>query len=158
MRAVVPGSFDPITNGHLDVIRRARAIFDEVVVAVGANSSKRYLFEPEERLELVRAATADIEGVTAEALHGLLVDFCQAHGAGAIVKGARAATDFDFEVGMARMNESMTGVETVILPAAARWSYVSSTLVREVALLGGDPAPYVPDVVVQRLATRRAHD
>ena len=158
MRAVVPGSFDPITNGHLDVIRRARAIFDEVVVAVGANSSKRYLFEPEERLELVRAATADIEGVTAEPLSGLLVDFCTAHGAGAIVKGARAATDFDFEVGMARMNSSLTGVETVVLPAAAQWSYVSSTLVREVATLGGDATPYVPAVVAHRLATRRAHD
>jgi pantetheine-phosphate adenylyltransferase len=158
VRAVVPGSFDPITNGHLDVIRRARAVFDEVVVAVGANSSKRYLFEPVERLELVRAATAEVEGVTAEPLHGLLVEFCRLHGAGAIVKGARAATDFDFEVGMARMNHSLTGIETVILPAAAQWSYVSSTLVREIALLGGDAAPYVPDVVAQRLATRRAHD
>ena len=158
MRAVVPGSFDPITNGHLDVIRRARAIFDEVVVAVGANSSKRHLFELEERLELVRDATADIEGVTAEPLTGLLVDFCKAHGAGAIAKGARGATDFDFEVGMARMNQSLTGVETVILPAAAQWSYVSSTLVREIATLGGDAAPYVPAVVAERLATRRAHD
>jgi pantetheine-phosphate adenylyltransferase len=158
VRAVVPGSFDPITNGHLDVIRRARAIFDEVVVAVGANSSKRYLFEPAERLELVREATADIEGVTVEALSGLLVDFCRIHDVGAVVKGARAATDFDFEVGMARMNHSLTGIETVILPAAAQWSYVSSTLVREIATLGGDVAPYVPAVVAQRLATRRAHD
>lgn len=155
MRAVVPGSFDPITNGHLDVIRRARAIFDHVVVAVGANSSKRYLFETGERLELVRAATADIDGVTAEPLEGLLVDFCRAHDAGAIVKGARGATDFDFEVGMARMNHSLIGVETVILPASATWSYVSSTLVREVAILGGDVGPYVPDVVAERLATRR---
>lgn len=155
MRAVVPGSFDPITNGHLDVIRRARAIFDQVVVAVGANSSKRYLFEPAERLDLVRAVTADLDGVTAEPLEGLLVDFCRAHDAGAIVKGARGATDFDFEVGMARMNHSLIGVETVILPASAAWSYVSSTLVREVAMLGGDVGPYVPDVVAERLATRR---
>jgi pantetheine-phosphate adenylyltransferase len=151
----VPGSFDPITNGHLDVIRRARAIFDQVVVAVGANSSKRYLFEPAERLDLVRAVTADLDGVTAEPLEGLLVDFCRAHDAGAIVKGARGATDFDFEVGMARMNHSLIGVETVILPASAAWSYVSSTLVREVAMLGGDVGPYVPDVVAERLATRR---
>ncbi len=158
MRAVVPGSFDPITNGHVDVIRRARAIFDEVVVAVGANSSKKYLFEPTERLELVRAATADIEGVTADPLTGLLTDFCRAHGADAIVKGARGAVDFDFEVGMARMNHSLTGIETVILPAAAQWSYVSSTLVREIATLGGDATPYVPAVVARRLATRRAHD
>lgn len=155
MRAVVPGSFDPITNGHLDIIRRARAIFDHVVVAVGANSSKRYLFSPEERLDLVRAATADIDGVSAEPLSGLLVDFCRSHDAMAIVKGARGATDFDFEVGMARMNHSLVGVETVILPASAAWSYVSSTLVREVAILGGDVGPYVPDVVAQRLATRR---
>jgi pantetheine-phosphate adenylyltransferase len=158
VRAVVPGSFDPITNGHLDVIRRARAIFDEVVVAVGANSSKRYLFEPVERLELVRAATAHLEGVTAEPLTGLLVDFCRTRGAEAIVKGGRGGTDFEFEVGMARMNHSMTGVETVILPASAQWSFVSSTLVREVARLGGDAAPYVPDVVAARLATRRAHE
>lgn len=155
MRAVVPGSFDPITNGHLDIIRRARAIFDHVVVAVGTNSSKRYLFEPAERLDLVRAATADIDGVSAEPLSGLLVDFCRAHDAAAIVKGARGATDFDFEVGMARMNHSLVGVETVILPASAAWSYVSSTLVREVAILGGDVGPYVPDVVAERLATRR---
>jgi len=158
VRAVVPGSFDPITNGHIDVIRRAAAIFDEVVVAVGANSSKRYLFEPDERLELVRAATADIAGVSAEPLSGLLVDFCRAQGAEAIVKGARGAVDFDFEVGMARMNSSLTGVETVILPAAAQWSFVSSTLVREVATLGGDATPYVPAVVAERLATRRAHE
>ncbi|HET7725032.1 MAG TPA: pantetheine-phosphate adenylyltransferase [Propionibacteriaceae bacterium] len=154
----MPGSFDPITNGHLDVIRRARAIFDEVVVAVGANSSKTYLFPPDERLELVRAATADLDGVRAEPLSGLLVDFCRSHGADAIVKGGRAGGDFEFEVGMARMNHSMTGVETVILPASAQWSFVSSTLVREVARLGGDAAPYVPDVVAARLAMRRAHD
>ena len=158
MRAVVPGSFDPITNGHLDVIRRARAIFDEVVVAVGVNSSKTYLFEPDERLELVRSATAGLDGVTVEPLSGLLVEFCRSRGAGAIVKGGRAGADFDFEVGMARMNHSMTGVETVILPASAQWSFVSSTLVREVARLGGDVAPYVPDVVAARLAMRRAHD
>lgn len=155
MRAVVPGSFDPITNGHLDVIRRARAVFDHVVVAVGANSSKKYLFEPVERLELVRAAVADLDGVSAEMLDGLLVEFCTRHQAGAIVKGARGAVDFDFEVGMARMNHSLTGVETVILPASAPWSYVSSTLVREVATLGGDVGPYVPDVVAARLASRR---
>ncbi|MHB1008933.1 MAG: pantetheine-phosphate adenylyltransferase [Propionibacteriaceae bacterium] len=158
MRAVVPGSFDPITNGHLDVIRRARAIFDEVVVAVGANSSKTYLFEPAERLELVRAATADIDGVSVEPLAGLLVEFCRSQGAEAIVKGGRAGPDFDFEVSMARMNHSMTGVETVILPASAQWSFVSSTLVREIARLGGNAAPYVPDVVAARLAMRRPHD
>lgn len=157
MRAVVPGSFDPITNGHLNVITRARAIFSDVVVAIGDNSSKRYLFDPEERIDLVRAAVANLEGVTVEPLSGLLVDFCRVHGAGAIVKGARAASDFDFEVGMARMNQSLSGIETVILPASSQWSYVSSTLVREIALLGGDATPYVPAVVAQRLAIRREH-
>lgn len=157
MRAVVPGSFDPITNGHLDVVTRAAALFESVVVAVGSNSTKSYLFEPGERVELVRAATSGLDGVTVEPFEGLLVDFCRLHGIGAVVKGARGGGDFDVEVGMARMNHSLTGIETVILPAAVQWSYVSSTLVREVALMGGDVTPYVPAAVADRLGTRRGH-
>ena len=151
MKAVVPGSFDPITHGHLDVISRAAAIFDSVIVAVGVNSSKSYLFDFGERLDLVRQACSDLRGVTAEPLDGLLVDFCTAHGATAIVKGARGSTDFDYEVGMARMNHALTGVETVVLPASTQWSYVSSTLVRQIASLGGDVTAFVPDVVIERL-------
>ena len=155
MRAVVPGSFDPVTNGHLDVFRRASALFGDVVVGVGVNSTKSYLFPPAERLELVRAAVAGIPGVTAQPLDGLLVDFCRRVGAGVVVKGGRGGADFEFEVQMAQMNHALTGVETVVLPASAEWAYVSSTLVRQIALLGGDVAAFVPPGVLDRLLTRR---
>ncbi len=154
MKAVMPGSFDPVTNGHLDVLTRAARIFDEVVVAVGVNSSKSYLFSADERLDLVRETVAGLPGVTAEPLDGLLVEFCRRHGAEAVVKGARTATDFDYEVGMARMNHALTGVETVVLPASADWGHVSSTLVRQVATLGGDVTRFVPAVVAARLGER----
>lgn len=155
MRVVVPGSFDPVTNGHLDVFRRAAALFGDVVVGVGANSTKNYLFQPDERLDLVRAATAGIPGVTAEPLDGLLVDFCRRVGAGVVLKGGRGGADFEFEVQMAQMNHALSGVETVVLPASAEWAYVSSTLVRQIASLGGDVTAFVPPCVAERLATRR---
>ncbi len=155
MKAVVPGSFDPITYGHLDIIVRARQVFSEVVVAVGANASKTYLFGPSERLELVRAATATMAGVSVEPLAGLLVDFCREHGTEAVVKGARTSADFDFEVQMARMNHALSGVETVLLPASAQWGHVSSTLVRQIATLGGDVSNFVPPLVVTRLGERK---
>lgn len=155
MRVVVPGSFDPVTNGHLDVFRRAASLFGDVVVGVGVNSAKSYLFTPEERLELVRETVAAVAGVTAEPLDGLLVDFCRTVGAGAVVKGGRGGADFEFEVQMAQMNHAMTGVETVVLPASAQWAYVSSTLVRQIATLGGDVTAFVPPCVADRLANRR---
>ncbi len=156
MRVVVPGSFDPVTQGHLDIFRRAAALFGDVIVGVGVNSTKSYLFSAEERLELVRAAVADLPGVTAEPLAGLLVDFCRQVGAQAIVKGGRGGADFEFEVQMAQMNHALTGVETVVLPASAEWAFVSSTLVRQVASLGGDVTPFVPPCVWARLVARRA--
>ncbi len=155
MRVVVPGSYDPVTNGHLDVFRRAAALFGEVVVGVGANATKSYLFAPGERLALVREAVRDIDGVSAEPLEGLLVDFCRDLGAGAVVKGGRGGADFEFEVQMAQMNHAMGAVETVVLPASAQWAYVSSTLVRQVASLGGDVTQFVPPCVLARLAARR---
>lgn len=154
MIAVVPGSFDPLTMGHLDIIRRAAVMYERVVVGVGQNSTKSYLFAPPERLELAAAACSDLENVEVRGFEGLLVDFCRTVGAQAIVKGARTGTDFDNELLMARMNWALTGVETVILPAAAAWGHVSSTLVRQISLLGGDVTDYVPPQVWHRLQER----
>ncbi len=158
MRAVVPGSFDPVTNGHLDVVRRAAALFEQVVVGVGVNPAKAYLFGPDERVALVREATVDLGNLVVEPLGGLLVDFCRRVGADVIVKGGRSAGDFELEVQMAQMNRALTGVETIVLPTSAEWAYVSSTLVRQIASLGGDVAPFVPSCVAERLRARRGTD
>jgi pantetheine-phosphate adenylyltransferase len=151
MLAICPGSFDPVTHGHLDVIRRAAALFDEVIVAVGRNSAKNYLFTLEERLELVREVTAEWPNVRVEALDGLLVDFARARGAGVLVKGLRFASDFDFELQMAHINAVVGSVETVMLPASSQWATLSSTMIREVASYGGDVAAFVPDVVARQI-------
>lgn len=151
MRAICPGSFDPVTHGHLDIIARAAALFDEVVVAVGQNSAKNYLFTAEERLDLVRQTTAHLPNVTVEALSGLLVDFAAARGAGVVVKGLRFASDFDFELQMAHINAIVGSLETVMLPATSVWATLSSTMIREVAVYGGDVSEFVPDVVARQI-------
>lgn len=155
-RAVCPGSFDPVTHGHLDIIGRAAAIFDEVVVATGANPSKSRLFAPEERLGMLERATADWPNVTVAGFHGLIVDFCREIDAGAIVKGLRGATDYEYELPMAQMNRHLTGIETVFLPGAVGNAFVSSSLVKEVAAFGGDVAAFVPDFVDEALRARLA--
>ena len=155
MKAVCPGSFDPITHGHVDVIRRASALFDEVIVAVGRNSAKNYLFDSDERVELARAATDDLANLRDELLSGLLVDYCRDRGAQVVVKGLRFASDFDFELQMAHVNHSLTGLETVLLPASARWGTLSSTMIREVASLGGDVRAFVPPLVADRIEHKR---
>jgi pantetheine-phosphate adenylyltransferase len=147
-RAVCPGSFDPVTRGHLDVIERTAAIVDEVVVAVGANMAKTGFFTPDERVEMLRAACADWPGVSVTLFSGLLVDFCTKHDISVISKGLRAG-DFDYELQMAQMNRSLTGVDTLFLPTSPQWSYVSSSLVREVALLGGDVDAFLPPEVAR---------
>lgn len=154
MTAICPGSFDPVTFGHVDVIRRAASIFGDVIVAVGQNSAKNYLFTTAERVELVAAATAGIPGVRVLPLTGLLVDFANAHQATAIVKGLRFASDFDFELQMAHINAAVGGVETVMLPASSQWSTLSSTMIREVASYGGDVSALVPDVVAERIRAK----
>ncbi|GAB6983868.1 pantetheine-phosphate adenylyltransferase [Nocardioides pyridinolyticus] len=153
-RAVCPGSFDPVTNGHLDIIRRAAAIFDELVVATGTNPSKSRLFDPEERLEMLREVCADLPNVTVRGFSGLIVDFCREIEAPAIVKGLRGGNDYEFELPMAQMNAHLTGVETVFLTTNASWGYVSSSLVKEVASLGGDVSALVPPTVHARLLDR----
>ncbi len=151
-RAVCPGSFDPVTLGHLDVFRRAASLFDDVLVAVGTNPSKSRLFSAEERLEMLQRACADIPGVTVASFSGLLTDFCTANDVHAIVKGLRAGTDFDYELPMAHMNASLApGVETIYLPTSSGWSFVSSSLVKEVAGFGGDVSRFVPDFVDEAL-------
>jgi pantetheine-phosphate adenylyltransferase len=158
-RCVCPGSFDPVTLGHLDIVRRATTLFDEVVVAVGVNASKNRLFSPEERLDMLARACADLPTVRVEGFTGLLTDFCQAQDARAIVKGLRAVSDFDYELQMAQMNASLADVETVFVPTSPEYSFLASSLVKEVAAFGGDVSGLVPDFVhdllVARLAERR---
>ena len=159
-RAVCPGSFDPVTNGHLDIVQRASTLFDEVIVAVGVNKSKHRLFSAEERLAMLEEATAGLSNVSVAGFTGLLTTFCAERGANAIVKGLRAVSDFDYELQMAQMNASLTGVETVFVPTSPEWSFLASSLVKEVAAFGGDVSGLVPGFVLgpltERLAERRA--
>ena len=149
--AVCPGSFDPPTLGHLDVIGRAARLFDRVTVAVLINPDKRGLFAVPERLELLRAVTGEWPNVDVDSFHGLLVDYCTAAGIGAIVKGLRAVSDFDYELQMAQMNQGLTGVDTLFLPTSPAFSFVSSSLVKQVAAYGGDVSHLLPDVVSDAL-------
>lgn len=156
MRVICPGSFDPVTHGHLDIVRRAVALFDEVVVGVGRNSTKNYLFDDDERLEMLAEACAEWPSVRVLGFEGLLVDVCRAEGCSAIVKGLRFPGDFEFELQMAQMNHALTGIETVLLPTAAQWAHLSSTMIREVARLGGDVSDFVPHAVLERIRAKMA--
>jgi len=153
-RCLCPGSFDPVTNGHLDVIERAASLFDEVVVAVPVNVSKKSLFTVDERIDMLEKACAHLPEVRIESFEGLLVDFARQRGIPAVVKGLRAVTDFDYELQMAQMNHRLTGVETLFVATNPEYSFLSSSLVKEVASYGGDVAGLVPDVVLQRLHER----
>ncbi|WP_037572499.1 pantetheine-phosphate adenylyltransferase [Phaeacidiphilus oryzae] len=155
-RAVCPGSFDPITNGHLDIIERASRLYDVVHVAVLINKSKQGLFTVEERIQLIKEVTAEYGNVVVESHHGLLVDYCKDREIPAIVKGLRAVSDFDYELQMAQMNNGLTGVETVFIPTSPTYSFLSSSLVKEVATYGGDVSHLVPESVLRRLIERIA--
>jgi pantetheine-phosphate adenylyltransferase len=152
--AVCPGSFDPVTNGHLDVFVRAAAMADEVVVAVLINHTKAGLFTIDERIEMLREVVADYPNIRVDSFHGLLVDYCQDHGVTAIVKGLRAISDFDYELQMAQMNYRLAGVETVFITTNPLYSFLSSSLVKEVAKFGGDVDGLVPEAVLKRLRAR----
>jgi pantetheine-phosphate adenylyltransferase len=154
-RAVCPGSFDPVTHGHLDVIERTSRMVDDVVVAVGTNISKNALFTPDERVEMLVEECAHWSNVKVTLFRGLLVDFCAANNIDVISKGLRA-TDFGYELQMAQMNRQLTGVDTLFLPTAPEWAYVSSSLVREVATLGGDVTPFLPAKIAARTMARVA--
>jgi pantetheine-phosphate adenylyltransferase len=153
-RAVCPGSFDPVTNGHLDIIGRTSRLYDEVIVAVLMNESKHGLFTVEERLDMLREVVKPYPNVRIESFRGLLVDFCRAQQATVVVKGLRAVSDFDYELQMAQMNIGLAGVETLFMPTNPQHSFLSSSLVKDVAKWGGDVTPHVPEIVATRLADR----
>jgi pantetheine-phosphate adenylyltransferase len=153
---VCPGSFDPVTNGHLDIIARASRLFDEVVVAVGVNKSKNRLFTAEERMDMLREVCSPYDNVTVDSFAGLLTDFCKERGVHAIVKGLRAVSDFDYELQMAQMNSSLADIETVFVPTSPEYSFLASSLVKEVAAFGGDVSSLVPPSVLARLTARLA--
>jgi pantetheine-phosphate adenylyltransferase len=155
-RAVCPGSFDPVTNGHIDIISRASGLFDEVVVAVGVNASKNRLFDAEERIDMLREVCAGYPNVSVDGFTGLLTTFCEERDIAAIVKGLRAVSDFDYELQMAQMNSSLTDVETVFVPTSPEYSFLASSLVKEVATFGGDVSGLVPASVNERLVARLA--
>lgn len=151
-KAVYPGSFDPITYGHLDVIRRAAAVFDQVIVAVVVNPNKNPLFTLEERVELIRACTDDLPNVTVTQFQGLLVAFVRDQGANVIIKGLRAISDFEYEFQMALMNRKQDPrIETLFMMTSSRYSYLSSSLVKEVLRLGGCVKDLVPELVEERM-------
>ena len=156
LTALCPGTFDPVTNGHLDIIERAASLFDDVIVSVLENPSKTPVFTLEERVTLLRSAVEGRANVRVAAFHGLLVDHAREQGASAIVKGLRAVSDYEYEIQMAQMNERLGGVETLFMPTSPKWSFLSSSLVKEVARLGGDVEGLVPGHVREALAERVA--
>ncbi len=157
--AVCPGSFDPPTLGHLDIVGRAAGLFDRVTVAVLVNPAKHGLFDLDERLELLRAEVAPWPNVDVDAFNGLLVDYCSERGIRAIIKGLRAVSDFDYELQMAQMNKGLTGVDTLFMPTSPEFSFLSSSLVKQVAQYGGDVSahlsPAVHDALLGKLRPAR---
>ena len=149
--AVCPGSFDPVTLGHIDVFERAAAQFDEVVVAVLINPNKKGMFALDERIAMIEESTAHLTNLRVESGEGLVVDFARAHGLTAIVKGLRTGTDFEYELQMAQMNRHIAGVDTFFVATAPKYSFVSSSLAKEVATFGGDVSALLPDSVNRRL-------
>ncbi len=157
-RVVCPGSFDPVTNGHLDIIGRAAALYDEVFVAVLINITKKSLFSVDERVEMLSEVTKDYGNVRIERFHGLLVDFCAANGITAVVKGLRAVSDFEYEMQLAPMNYRLARVETLFMTTNPLYSFLSSSLIKEIAKYGGDVSGLVPDQVLSRLQARLAEE
>jgi pantetheine-phosphate adenylyltransferase len=153
-RAICPGSFDPVTNGHIDIIARASALYDEVTVGVLVNSAKQGLFDLAERIGLLREVTAVYGNVVVDSFSGLLVDYCLRHDIPVIVKGLRAVSDFDYELQMAQMNHGLAGIETLFVSTNPLYSFLSSSLVKEVATYGGDVSGLVPVQVHQALIRR----
>jgi pantetheine-phosphate adenylyltransferase len=152
--AVCPGSFDPVTLGHVDILERAAAQFDEVVVAVLVNPAKKGMFSPDERIALLNESTAHLPNVRVESGSGLVVDFARARGLSAIIKGLRTGTDFEYELQMAQMNKHIAGVDTFFVATTPRYSFVSSSLAKEVASMGGDVSDLLPEPVNRRVAEK----
>jgi pantetheine-phosphate adenylyltransferase len=156
LTALCPGTFDPVTNGHLDIIERASQTFETVVVAVLENPAKQPMFSVDERVAMLEKACAEMAGVEIASFEGLLVDVARERGGAVIVKGLRAVSDYEFEIQMAQMNHRLAGVETLFMPTNPSWSFLSSSLVKEVARFGGDVEGLVPDEVRTRLRGRVA--
>lgn len=156
--ALFPGTFDPFTLGHLDLVTRSSELFEQVTVAVASHPTKTGLFSVEERVQLIEEATAGIRGVQCVVISGLVVAACEDLGCDVIVRGARSGSDFDYEIQMANTNRELTGVETVIMAPSAARTHISSTLVRQVASMGGDVASFVPAGVLQALLLRFPQD
>ena len=157
-RCVCPGSYDPVTNGHLDVIERASRLYDEVTVSVLVNVAKSGVFEVDERIEMLREVTADLGNVKVDSFQGLLVDYCRGRDIPVVVKGLRAVSDFDYELQMAQMNNRLSGLETLFVATNPEYSFLSSSLVKEVAKWGGDVSGLVPEPVLRRLRARLTPD
>jgi len=157
-RVVCPGSFDPVTNGHVDIISRAAGLYDEVVVAVLINITKRSLFTVDERVAMLREITSGYGNVRIDRFHGLLVDFCTANGITAVVRGLRAVSDYEYEMQMAQMNYRLAKVETLFMSSNPLYSFLSSSLVKEIAKYGGDVSGLVPESVLEQLRSRLAEE
>jgi pantetheine-phosphate adenylyltransferase len=155
---VCPGSFDPVTNGHLDVISRAAGLYEEVIVAVLINITKKSLFTVDERVEMLSEVTKHYGNVRVERFHGLTVDFCTANGVNVIVKGLRAVSDFEYEMQMAQMNYRLAKIETLFMTTNPLYSFLSSSLIKEIAKYGGDVSGLVPEQVLGRLRARLAEE
>jgi len=154
VRAIFPGSFDPITNGHLDVINRAMKLFDELIIAVGRSPVKNQLFTPEERVEMIAELTADMSDVSVEAFEGLTVEYAAQKKADVILRGLRSLTDVQYEFQLAMTNRSVAGIETVFVMTSEQYGFTSSTLIREVASLGGNISHLIPKSIYNRLQER----
>ena len=154
VRAIFPGSFDPITNGHLDVSHRGLKLFDELIVAVGRSPLKDQLFTPEQRVEMIAELVKDLQGVSVEGFDGLTVEYARQKKANVILRGLRSLTDVNYEFELAMTNRSVTGIETIFVMTTEQYGFISSTLVRQVASLGGDISNLVPENVYRRLRER----
>jgi pantetheine-phosphate adenylyltransferase len=154
VRAIFPGSFDPITNGHLDVISRGMKLFDELIVAVGQSPLKDQLFTPEQRVEMIAELIKNMPGVSVEGFNGLTVEYARQKKANVILRGLRSLTDVNYEFELAMTNRSVTGIETIFVMTTEQYGFISSTLVRQVASLGGDISNLVPENVYRRLRER----
>ncbi|OHB67657.1 MAG: pantetheine-phosphate adenylyltransferase [Planctomycetes bacterium RBG_13_60_9] len=156
VRAIFPGSFDPITNGHLDVVKRAMRLFDELIIAVGRSPVKNQLFTPEERVEMIAELITDLPGVRVESFEGLTVEYAAKSKADVILRGLRSLTDVQYEFQLAMTNRAVAGIETVFIMTSEQYGFTSSTLIREIASLGGDLSNLIPPTVQKRLASRFA--
>ena len=154
VRAIFPGSFDPITNGHLDVVKRGIKLFDELIIAVGRSPVKNQLFSPEERVEMIAELVEDMPGVSVESFEGLTVEYATAKQASVILRGLRSLTDVQYEFQLAMTNRAVTGIETVFIMTSEQYGFTSSTLIREIASLGGDLSNLIPATVQRRLESR----